>query len=121
MSTRRHVEQVPDTDAGSAQMIDAVLGLMPDAAIVADATGLIVAANPGAESMFGYPPGGLDRDRRRGPRPRQIPRPPRRARAPTMSPIPPDDPWAPASELWAKRLDRTEFPADISLAPLGDP
>ena len=71
--------------------------------------------------MFGYPPGALtgiavdvlvpDRLRdaaRHAPRRlyRRIPRP---------------RPMGTASELWAERLDRTEFPADISLAPLGAP
>ncbi len=59
MSTRQHVEQAPDIDTGSAQVIDTVLRVIPDAAIVADATGTIVAANTGAESMFGYRPGAL--------------------------------------------------------------
>ncbi len=120
MSTRRHVEQEQDTDSSSAQLIDAVLGLMPDAAIVADATGLIVAANPGAESMFGYPPGALTgiavdvlvpdrlRDHHAEVRAGYVAHPAQR-------------PMGTGPELWAKRLDSTEFPADISLAPLGVP
>ena len=91
---------------------------MPDAAIVADATGLIVAANPGAESMFGYPPGALTgiavdvlvpdrfRDHHAELRADYGDRPARR-------------PMGTGLELWAKRLDGTEFAADISLAPLG--
>ena len=120
MSTRRHVEQLQDTNPGSAQMIDAVLGLMPDAAIVADAIGLIVAANPGAESMFGYPPGALtgiavdvlvpDRFRDRHAELRA-----------DYGAHPTQRPMGTGPELWAKRLDGTEFPADISLAPLGVP
>ena len=84
-------------------------------------TGLIVAANPGAESMFGYPPGALTGDRTStssSPIGSATTTP---GSAPPMSPIPPRGPWARGPELWAKRLDRTEFPADISLAPLGAP
>ncbi len=120
MSTRHHVEPDQDTDGDSAQLIDAVLRLMPDAAIVADAAGLIVAANPGAESMFGYPPGALTgvavdvlvpdrvRDHHAGLRAGYIAHPAQR-------------PMGTGSELWAQRLDRTEFPADISLSSLGAP
>jgi PAS domain S-box-containing protein len=118
MSTHPHLAPDLDTDPGSAQLIDAVLRLMPDAAIVADAAGLIVAANPGAESMFGYRPGALTgvhvdvlvpdrlRDDHAVQRATYGDRPTRR-------------PMGTGPELWAQRLDRTEFPADISLAPLG--
>jgi PAS domain S-box-containing protein len=126
MATRHHTEPADDTepedhtDPGSAQLIDAVLGLMPDAAIVADAAGQIVAANPGAESMFGYPPGALTgiavdvlvpdrfRDNHQVQRAAYVAHPTQR-------------PMGTGPQLWGIRLDRTEFPADISLAPLGVP
>jgi PAS domain S-box-containing protein len=132
MATRHHsapaddsapadgIASAHDTDPASAQLIEAVLGLMPDAAIVADATGQIVAANPGAESMFGYPPGtltgvGVDLlvpDRLRDDHPAH--------RAGYVA-HPTQRPMGTGPELWARRLDGTEFPADISLAPLGVP
>ena len=58
---------------------------------------------------------------RRRPRPRSAPGRPRRRSAPATSPIPPGGPWAPGPSCGPRRLDRTEFPADISLAPLGAP
>ncbi len=93
---------------------------MPDAAIVADATGRIVAANPGAESIFGYPSGALtgidvdvlvpDRlhDNHAAQRAAYVAHPTQR-------------PMGTGPELRARRLDRSEFPAEISLAPLGVP
>ena len=120
MSTHQHLALELGTDPGSAQLIDAVLRLMPDAALVADATGLIVAANPGAESMFGYPAGALIGvavdvlvpDRLRDDHAVQ--------RA-SYDAHPAQRPMGTGPLLWATRLDRTEFPADISLAPLGVP
>jgi PAS domain S-box-containing protein len=122
MSTPHDVESAPDTDTGtiSTQLIDAILRLMPDGAIVTDAAGRIVAANPRAESMFGYPPGALTAmavdvlvpDRLRDGHGEH--------RASYLA-HPTPRPMGTGPELWAKRLDRTEFPADISLAPLGLP
>src|SRR5579863_6891725 len=121
MATRQHATE-HDRNAGteSAELIDAVLRLMPDAAIVADAEGLIVAANPGAESTFGYPPGALTGmavdvlvpDRLRSGHTRQ--------RAAYVA-HPTQRPMGSGHELWATRLDGTEFPTDISLAPIGAP
>ncbi len=120
MATDHHLSPDLDPDSGSAQLIDSVLRLMPDAALVADAAGLIVAANPGAESMFGYRPGALTgvhvdvlvpdrlRDDHAAQRAAYVAHPTRR-------------PMGTGVELWAKRLDQTEFPADISLAPLEVP
>jgi len=121
MSTRQpDVEQHHRTDPGSEEQIGSALHLIPDAAIVADAAGKIVAANPGAESMFGYPPGALvgtavdllvpDRfrsshaDRRAA----YVTRPVPRAMGTGLN-------------LWARRFDGSEFPADISLGALDGP
>ncbi len=121
MATRQHAtEQDRNAGAEPAELIDAVLRLMPDAAIVADAGGMIVAANSGAESTFGYPPGALtgiavdvlvpDRFRSDHSRYRD-----------TYVAHPTQRPMGSGPELWATRLDGTEFPADISLAPIGAP
>jgi PAS domain S-box-containing protein len=120
MATRQHATDHDRDDASSAELIDAVLRLMPDAAIVADAEGLIVAANPGAESTFGYPPGALTGmavdvlvpDRFRSGHTRQ---------RTAFVAHPAQRPMGSGHELWATRLDGTEFPTDISLAPIGAP
>ncbi|MDR3648720.1 MAG: PAS domain S-box protein [Acidimicrobiales bacterium] len=121
MSTLRPVaQQHHQTEPGSAEQIDTLLRLMPDAAVVADAAGKIVAANSGAESLFGYPPAALIgiavdslvperfRSRHGGRRAAYVTRPVPR-------------PMGAGHELWANRLDGSEFPADISLTPIDRP
>jgi PAS domain S-box-containing protein len=121
MATRqRATERDGNTGPGPAEQIDAVLRLMPDGAIVVDAQGLIVAANPGAESVFGYQSGTLSGvavdalvpDRFRSSHA------PKRA---TYFDQPAKRPMGTGLALWATRLDGTEFRADISLAPIGSP
>jgi PAS domain S-box-containing protein len=103
-----------------ADLVDAVVRLLPDPAIVVDGRGQVVAANGLAEDLFGYEPDGLtgtsvdnlvpDRYRadhaahRRG-----------------YTAEPTQRPMGAGLELWARRQDGTEFPVDISLAPLGVP
>ena len=104
----------------SPEVVGLVLRLMPDAAVVVDEAGQIVATNAAAETMFGYPRGGLrgvavdvlvpDRFRPGHARHRA-----------TYATHPTQRPMGAAVELWATRLDGTEFPVDISLAPLGTP
>jgi PAS domain S-box-containing protein len=122
MSTRQHEtgDAATDTGPGVAGLIDAVISLMPDAAIVADTEGLILAANAGAESMFGYASGSLTAvavddlvpDRFRSAHAEQ--------RA-TYAAHPEPRSMGSGSELWGARRDGSEFPADISLAPIGPP
>ncbi len=121
MSTRQHhIEHDDAAGPGSAALIDAVLRLVPDAAIVSDPAGKIVAANAAAASMFGYRPGalvGVDVDV-------LVPdrfRADHAGRRATYAAHPTPRAMGQGLELWATRLDRTEFPADISLAPLGVP
>jgi PAS domain S-box-containing protein len=119
-STRPRTQERRDPDRTSAELIDSVLRLIPDPAIVTDADGLIVAANPEAESIFGSRPGALvamavddfvpDRFRIEHARQRAA-----YGTHPTQRPMGTD------LELRAARLDGTEFPVDISLAPLGSP
>jgi len=113
-------EHKPKAAPGSVELIDALLELMPDAALVADSGGQIVAANAWAESMFGYAPGALTGidvdvlvpDQFRADHARQ-----RHGYVDNPTPRP----MGTRPELWAARLDRSVFPADISLAPLGTP
>jgi len=120
MSTHPHLAPDLDTDPGSAQLIDVVLRLIPDAAIVADAAGVIVAANSGAESMFGYRAGALTGVHVDVLVPDRL-RDDHAVHRASYGAHPTRRPMGTRPELWAKRLDRTEFPADISLAPLGVP
>jgi len=120
MSTHPHLAPDLDTDPGSAQLIDVVLRLIPDAAIVADAAGVIVAANSGAESMFGYRAGALTGVHVDVLVPDRL-RDDHAVHRASYGAHPTRRPMGTRPELWAKRLDTTEFPADISLAPLGVP
>ena len=119
MSTRQHdIEHKQGTDPGSSELIDAVLRLMPDAAIVADAAGKIVAANPAAESVFGYPSGSLTGIAVDVLVPDRFAEDHAAHRASYIAHRTPR-PMGAGPELWAKRLDGSEFPAHISLAALG--
>jgi PAS domain S-box-containing protein len=110
---------VPRSPDDVADVVDAVVRLMPDPALVVDGAGTIVTANPLAEEQFGYPAGGLagvsvdalvpDRFRSRHARHRAA-----------YGERPQQRPMGAGLSLWAVRRDGTEFPVDISLAPLGD-
>ena len=56
---KRDAERVLDLNGTPDELVAAVLRRMPDAALVVDATGQVVAANAVAEAMFGYPLEGL--------------------------------------------------------------
>ena len=101
-------------------LVDTVVGLMPDPAVVVDGDGRIVAANALADRQFGYPAGGLkgvavdslvpERLRSKHVRHRD---------SYVAKPAP--RPMGAGISLWAARRDGSEFPVDISLAPLGVP
>jgi len=103
--------------AGSS-LLEAFLQLSPDAAVVVDSAGRIVAVNALAGGMFGYALGELDG------RPIEALLPERLRRAhvahrdgylaePRTRPM-----GGPDLDLRARRKDGTEFPVEISLAPL---
>ena len=99
------------------ELLDAVLTLAPDAVVVVDASGAIVAANALAEQMFGYPAGAMTgrsvesllpeplRERHRRHREGYGADARRRPMGANLS-------------LSARRHDGGEFPVDISLAPV---
>jgi PAS domain S-box-containing protein len=118
VSTRHnHIGRRGDADPVSAELIDTILRLMPDAAVVVDPDGQIVTANPGAESLFGYPAGSLPGIAVDVLVPARFRSEHAAVRAAYLA-DPTPRPMGLRRELWATRLDRTEFPADISLAPL---
>jgi len=121
VSTRHApVEHRLETDPGSASQVDTVLHLIPDAAVVADPAGTIVAANAPAELLFGYAPGALVGVAVDVLVPERF-RPQHGTQRAAYVADPAPRPMGTRLELWAGRLDGTEFPADISLAPVDGP
>jgi PAS domain S-box-containing protein len=99
------------------ELVEAVMRLVPDAAVLVDTAGRIVAANRLAEQLFGYPVGGLTGGSIEGLLPARF-----RARHVTHRhnyvTHPGQRPMGAGLDLWAMRRDGTEFPVDISLTPL---
>jgi PAS domain S-box-containing protein len=93
---------------------------MPDAALVVDDHGSIVAANALAEALFGYPAGGLSGEFIDHLVPERL-RSSHAVHRAIYSSHPKHRPMGAGPELWGKRRDGSEFPVDISLAPLGVP
>jgi PAS domain S-box-containing protein len=99
-------------------MLTTFLSLMPDAAVAVDGKGIIVAINERTEAFFGYRP-----DELQG-KPIEVLVPERfrhshRAKRGDYSDTPRARPMGAGLELFARRKDGSEFPVDISLAPIG--
>ena len=99
------------------QLLEGFLGLMPDAALVIDGDGQIISANGQAEVLFGYDPGELIGRVVETLVPERYRHQHRRDRA-TYLQQPRARPMGAGLELSGRRRDGTEFPVDISLAPL---
>ncbi|HUY63781.1 MAG TPA: PAS domain S-box protein [Acidimicrobiales bacterium] len=102
------------------ELVEAVVRLMPDPAVVVDGTGRIVAANALAERQFGYPNGALAGTSIENLVPARFRSRHSRHRA-GYTERPTQRPMGAGLSLWAERRDGTIFPVDISLAPLGVP
>lgn len=99
------------------ELLEVFLGLVPDAAVVVDDQGQIVGANGLAESVFGYSVEEL----KGAPVERLIPerfRHPHRYHRISYADAPRARPMGVGLELAGRRRDGTEFPVDISLAPV---
>ena len=108
---------IDDARAISGALLSAVMALFPDAAVTADSEGLIVSVNERAEELFGYEPGSLAgvsietlvpervRLRHRDHRASYLTHPQTRAMGVGL-------------ELTGRRRNGSEFPLDISLAPI---
>ena len=102
---------------GGTDLLQTVLSLMPDAAIAVDGSGTIVAVNERTEAFFGYPAGELSG------KPIEVLVPERfrhshRKQRSAYSSDPHARPMGAGLDLYARRRDGTEFPVDISLAPI---
>jgi PAS domain S-box-containing protein len=100
-----------------AELVEAVLRLMPDAAVVVDSAGTIVAANPLADRAFRSAPGALRGSSVESLVPSRLRTRHFRHRGAYMA-RPGQRPMGAGLELWATRRDGSEFPVDISLTPL---
>ncbi len=108
-----------DSRVIASELLSAVMSLMPDAAVVADPDGRIVSANGHAEELFGYSSGSLTglgieslipervRQRHLGLRATYMVDPQVRSMGAGL-------------HLTGRRRDGSEFPIDISLAPITD-
>jgi len=99
-------------------MLAMFLSLMPDAAVVVNSRGTIVAVNERAEGSFGYSASELEG------KPIELLVPERsrhahRSERAGYSSEPVARPMGAGLELYARRKDGTEIPVDISLAPIG--
>jgi len=106
-----------DLARASAELVESALRLIPDAAVLVDPAGSIVAANPMAERCFHYPAGGMAGVQVEALIPSRA-----RTRHVThrhdYAEKPSQRPMGAGLELWALRRDGSEFPVDISLTPL---
>ncbi|HET9058499.1 MAG TPA: PAS domain S-box protein, partial [Acidimicrobiales bacterium] len=99
-------------------MLETFLSLMPDAAVAVDASGTIVAVNARTEAFFGYSAHELHGKPIELLVPERYRHAHRRQRS-GYSSDPHARPMGVGLELYARRKDGSEFPVDISLAPIG--
>ena len=107
----------PPEQSFPVELLEAFLALTPDASVVVDEEGTIVSANEQAEALFGYEPGEL-----RGRKvdvlvPERFRHEHRNHRAGYMA-APRAREMGAGLDLTGRRRDGSEFPVDISLAPL---
>ncbi len=100
-------------------MLETLLALMPDAAVAVDHNGIIVGVNLRTESFFGYPAKELEGKPIEVLVPERFRHAHRRDRA-QFAADPRARPMGAGLDLYARRRDGTEFPVDISLAPIGE-
>jgi PAS domain S-box-containing protein len=111
------VENTVERGVGAEVLIDMVLALVPDAAVVVDEQAVIVAVNQRVGELFGYPGDELvglpvetlvpERFRHR-----------HRSHRSTFLTDPRVRPMGVGLDLCGRRRDGSEFPVDISLAPI---
>ena len=117
VTPRSRTGGVPPERSFPVELLEAFLDLTPDASVVVDEEGTIVSANEQAEALFGYEPGDL-----RGRKvdvlvPERFRHEHRNHRAGYMA-APRAREMGAGLDLTGRRRDGSEFPVDISLAPL---
>jgi PAS domain S-box-containing protein len=118
MSTREPPgETLP---ACSSELLEMLLDVMPDAAVVVDSAGEIVAVNRLAESLFDYRGEDLAGQRIEMLVPERF-RHVHRAHRSAYSATPRPRAMGAGLNLAGRRRDGSEFPVDVSLAPIGGP
>jgi PAS domain S-box-containing protein len=110
------VRHMPELARGT-ETLATFLSLMPDAAIAVDGEGRIVAANTRAESTFGYREEELRGKAVEVLVPERYRHSHRKHRASYLA-EPRARPMGVGLDLYARRRDGSEFPVDISLAPI---
>ena len=99
-------------------MLTTFLSLMPDAAVAVDGKGTIIAVNERTEAFFGYSAQEVEGKNIELLVPERFRHSHRRRRA-DYSADPRTRPMGAGLDLYARRKDGSEFPVDISLAPIG--
>jgi PAS domain S-box-containing protein len=110
-------DEISSTTFPSVELLGTFVALMPDAALVVDGEGLIVSANDQTATQFGYAPGELVG------RPIETLIPERfrhqhRSHRAGYAAAPRARPMGVGLRLAGRRRDGSEFPVDISLAPV---
>jgi PAS domain S-box-containing protein len=108
----------PVTLPQGSDMLTTFLSLMPDAAVAVDGKGMIVAVNERTETFFGYSTEEVHGKSIELLVPERFRHSHRRRRS-EYSSDPKTRPMGAGLDLYARRKDGSEFPVDISLAPIG--
>jgi PAS domain S-box-containing protein len=101
----------------SGELLSAVIALIPDAAVVVDSGGCIVSANEQAEELFGYSRGTLSGQMIESLVPERVRQRHRQHRSDYLE-TPQKRSMGAGLALTGRRRDGSEFPVDISLAPI---
>jgi PAS domain S-box-containing protein len=113
----------PSDEVREAQLssgtLETFLSLMPDAAVAVDSGGVIVAVNVRVQTFFGYSADELVGKPIELLVPERFRHAHRQHRA-AFSSDPHARPMGAGLDLYARRQEGSEFPVDISLAPIGD-
>ncbi len=109
---------VPATLPQGSDMLTTFLSLMPDAAVAVDGKGMIVSVNERTEAFFGYAAEEVQGKSIELLVPERFRHAHRRRRS-EYSGDPRTRPMGAGLDLYARRKDGSEFPVDISLAPIG--
>jgi PAS domain S-box-containing protein len=109
---------VPVALPQGSDMLTTFLSLMPDAAVAVDGRGMIISVNERTEAFFGYAAEEVQGKSIELLVPERFRHSHRRLRS-EYSADPRTRPMGAGLDLYARRKDGSEFPVDISLAPIG--